>query len=207
MMILRSISYDEKVFTVEPPFTSQNYRVYVPVGTKKRFIQPSRLLRMCSTFSKSVMVSVAMSKMGVTELIFVDPVNSHYYRNVLLSQQMIPAIKQVAGDTFVFQQNSAPAHRARDTSQLLQRETPDFIGLDLWPPNSPDMNPVDYKIWSVMQQRVYESRINSVDELKQRLHDVWDGVQQHIIDLAVSQWRQRLTACVRAHGRHFEHLL
>jgi len=159
------------------------------------------------------MMSVAVSKMGVTELMFVDPgvkVNGQCYRSVLMSQQMIPAIKQVAGDTFVFQQDSAPAHRARDTIQLLQREreTPDFIGPDLWPPNSPDLNPVDYKIWDVMQQRVNQSRINNVDELKQRLHDVWHGVQQHIIDLAVSQWRQRLTAaCVRAHGRHFEHLL
>jgi len=105
---------------------------------------------------------------------------------------MTPAIKQVAGDTFVFQQDSALAHRARDTVQLLQREMP-----DLWPPNSPDLNPVDYKIWGVMQQRVYESRINSVDELKQRLHSVWHGVQQHIIDLAVSQWRQELYACTR----------
>ena len=61
--------------------------------------------------------------------------------DVLLSQQMIPAIKQVAGDTFVFQLDSAPAHRARDTIHLLQRETPDFIGPDLWPPNSPDLNP------------------------------------------------------------------
>jgi len=137
-------------------------------------------------------------------------VNGQYYRNVLLSQQMIPEVKQVAGDTFVFQQASSPAHRARDTIQLLQRETPDFVGSDLWPPNSLDLNPIDYKIWGVMQQLVYESRINrinSVDELKQHLHDVWHGVQQHIIDLAVSQWRQRLTACVRAHGRHFEHLL
>ena len=57
---------------------------------------------------------------------FVDPgvkVNGQYYRDVLLSQ-MIPAIKQVAGDMFVFQEDSAPAHRARDTIQLLQRETP-----------------------------------------------------------------------------------
>jgi len=58
-----------------------------------------------------------------------------------------------------------------------------------------------------MQQLVYESQINSVDELKQHLHDVWHGVQQHIIDLAVSQWRQQLTACMLAHRRHFEHLL
>ena len=52
----------------------------------------------------------------------------------------------IAGDTFVFQQDSAPAHCTRNTIQLLQRETPDFIGPDLWPPNSPDLNPIDYKI-------------------------------------------------------------
>ena len=58
-------------------------------------------------------------------------------------------------------------------------QTPDFIGPDLWPewlPNSPDLNSIDYKIWGDMQQRVYESRVNNVDELKQRLHDVWHGV-------------------------------
>jgi len=57
---------------------------------------------------------------------------------------------------FIFQQDSAPAHRARDTIALLSWETPDYISPDQWPPNSPDMNPVDYKIWAVMQQRVYE---------------------------------------------------
>ena len=62
----------------------------------------------------------------------------------------------------MFQQDSAPAHRARDTIQLLQQETPDFIGPDLWPPNSPDLNSVDYKIWGVMQQHVYERRMNNV---------------------------------------------
>jgi len=28
--------------------------------------------------------------------------------------------------------------------EVLRRETPDFISPDLWPPNSPDLNPVDY---------------------------------------------------------------
>jgi len=32
---------------------------------------------------------------------------------------------------------------------------PDFITPDLWPPNSPDINPVDYRIWAVLQERVY----------------------------------------------------
>ena len=109
--------------------------------------------------------------------------------------------------TFVFQQDSAPAHHARDTIQLLQQETPDLISPDLWLPNSPDLNPVDYKIWGVMQQRVYERRMNNVGELKQRLIAVGDGMQQNVIDSAVDEWRKRLRACVRAEGRQFEHFL
>jgi len=81
------------VFTIEPPFNSQNDRVYAPVDNKKRYINPSRLLRM------SVMASVAVSQVGMTELIFVNPgvkVNGQYYCDVLLSQQMLSAIKRVA---------------------------------------------------------------------------------------------------------------
>jgi len=40
-------------------------------------------------------------------------------------------------------------HCAPETLQLLRWETPDFISPDLWPPNSPDLNPVDYEIWAV----------------------------------------------------------
>ena len=96
------------------------------------------------------MVSVGVSKLGCTHLIFVDlgvKINGCYYREVLLSQQLLPAIRQVSGDFFVLQQDSAPAHRARETIKLLQREMPAFISPDLWPLNSPDLNPVDYKIW------------------------------------------------------------
>jgi len=31
--------------------------------------------------------------------------------------------------------------------QLLQQESPGFIAPDLWPPNSPYLNPVDYHVW------------------------------------------------------------
>jgi len=81
------------VFAVEPPFNSQKDRVYAPVDKRKRHIDQSRLLRM------SVMVSVVVSQVRMTELIFVDPrvkVNGQCYYDVLLSQQMLPAIKRVA---------------------------------------------------------------------------------------------------------------
>jgi len=122
------------------------------------------------------MVSVAVLKLGYTELFFVQPgvkVNGDYYREVLLKEKLLPSIKEISGDNFIFQQDSATAHRARDTIALLRRKKTDFISPDQWPPNSPDMNPVDYKIWAIMQQRVYAKRVNDVDELCQRLLNVW----------------------------------
>ena len=60
---------------------------------KKKQVAAERLLLTRTTFSQSVMVSVGMSKLGVRDLIFVDPgakVNGAYYRDVLLSQQLLP---------------------------------------------------------------------------------------------------------------------
>ena len=89
------------MFTVQSPFNLQNDRVYAPVYNKKRYIDPSRLLRM------SVMASVAVSQVGMTEVIFVNTrveVNSQYYCDVLLSQQMLPAIKHVIERCFFTKQ-------------------------------------------------------------------------------------------------------
>ena len=61
---------DEKVFTVALPVNLQNDRVYAPCGMKKHDIVNDRLLCTRLTFSKSVVVSVAFSKLGRTELIF-----------------------------------------------------------------------------------------------------------------------------------------
>jgi len=107
------------------------------------------------------MVSVRVSKLGRTELVFVEPsikINGAYYRDILLKKQLLPIIRRISGDMFIFQQDNAPAHRARDTVEFLKRETPAFIGPDLWPSNSPDLNPVDYKVWATMDQRSTRER-------------------------------------------------
>jgi len=58
-----------------------------------------------------------------------------------------------------------------------------------------------------MQQRVYECHMNSVDELKQRLIDVWNSLQQNVNDTAINEWRKQLRACMHADAPYFEHLL
>jgi len=115
------------------------------------------------------MVSVAVSKLGCTELFFVQPrvkVNGDYYREVLLKEKLLPCIKEMAYRlTISYSNRTAHLHTARDTIALLRQVVPDFFSSDQWPPNSPDTNPVDYKIWAVMQHRVYEKRVNDVNEL------------------------------------------
>jgi len=36
---------------------------------------------------------------------------------------------------------------------------------DLWPPNSPDLNPINYKIWGIIQQRVHSTKMQDVKDL------------------------------------------
>ena len=89
-----------------------------------------------------------------------------------------------------------PANRARETIELLTIETPEFIPFMLWPPNSPDLNPVDYKVWSVMQEKVYKKRIEDIDELRARTQTAWE--KWVIIDATIRQWR----TCLRSSYMH-----
>ena len=82
---------------------------------------------------------------------------------------------------------------------LLSKETPDFISSTLWPPYSSDLKSVDYTIWSVLQERVYQTRIRDVDHLKQRVVEEWNRVDQGIVDRAINEWQDRLRACIYTH--------
>jgi len=77
------------------------------------------------------------------------------------------------------------------------RETPDFIPPEMWPSDSPDLNPVDYSIWG------YPSREGLP------FADLWcEGVERTSaegVEAAIAQWRSRLNVCVRVNGGHFEH--
>jgi len=49
----------------------------------------------------------------------------------------------------------------------LKKEHINFIAPHMWPPNSPDINPVDYAISGALQQRIYHQRqFKTVEELQ-----------------------------------------
>jgi len=91
----------------------------------------------------------------------------------LLTPELLPKIISIAGDVLLFHQDNAPVHRARDTVELLRRETPQFISPDMWPANSRYLNPVDYCICGMMQKRLYQAPIRDTLEFRQRLVETW----------------------------------
>jgi len=102
-----------------------------------------------------------------------------------------------------------PVHRDHETVELLKAETPYFIPGPLWPPSSPDSSRVDYMVWSVMQEMVYQHRIKDVGELREFIVSAWDELDHGASD-AVRLWQTRIheiTNCTKAKGDYFEHSL
>jgi len=50
--------------------------------------------------------------------------------------------------------DGAPPHTAKNTINYPKRENLSFIEPQMWPPNSTDLNLVDYAVWGALQQQV-----------------------------------------------------
>jgi len=108
---------------------------------------------------------------------------------------------------YIFQQVGAPADTARATQNWLKTDCPDVIAKDQWPPNSPDLNPLDYHVLGAMLEAYHKChpKPKTIAELKEVLQVIWDSLPHGPIDKAVKEFSKRLKACVAAEGGHFEH--
>jgi len=84
-------------------------------------------------------------------------IDGTYYRDVLLTGQQLPVTREISCEFFIVQQDSAPAHQARETISLSEWKTPAYISPD---PNSPKLNQVDYRIWGKIHQRMFNTFMN-----------------------------------------------
>ena len=88
----------------------------------------------------------------------------------------------------------------------LKKEHINFIEPQMWPPNNPDINPVDYAISSALQQQVYHQRqFKTVDELKRAIVTERQKLSQRFIDNSINEWRRRFEAVIKNCGGHIEH--
>ncbi|QQP48937.1 Transposable element tcb2 transposase [Caligus rogercresseyi] len=74
---------------------------------------------------------------------------------------------------YVFQQDSAPGHKAKITQKWIEENLAAFWPGSMWPPSSSDCNPLDYGIWVVVERKACSIPHASVDALKAAVEKEW----------------------------------
>lgn len=111
-----------------------------------------------------------------------------------------------------FQNDGCPAHYALRVRNYLDEEFPGrWIGRGgpvLWPPRSPDLNPLDFFYWGYLKEIVYKVPITTIAQLRARVRDAAEFISNsgHARRIRRSFIR-RCLLCIRAGGGHFQHLL
>ena len=106
-------------------------------------------------------------------------------------------------------QHSAPSHRSTSTQAFLTVQTPSFIPEYAWPPNSPDLNPLDYHVWAELKERVYAGRtgaFGSLAELEAAAKKAWREIPIDNIQKSIGRFRQRLELVATHDGGPIQHI-
>ena len=78
----------------------------------------------------------------------------------------------------------------------------------MWPPNSPDLNPVDYCVWSAQERNVYRGRrFENTIELKEAILQEWEALPQAVINNAMDKFRSRMRLVIAENGQHIKRYL
>ena len=75
----------------------------------------------------------------------------------------------------------------------------------VWPPNSPDCNPLDFFFWGYVMQHVYPTQPSTIDELKEIVEDFISSIDADMIRKACASARKRFQMLVVENGGRFEH--
>uniref|UniRef100_A0A4Y0BF18 Tc1-like transposase DDE domain-containing protein n=1 Tax=Anopheles funestus TaxID=62324 RepID=A0A4Y0BF18_ANOFN len=116
-----------------------------------------------------------------------------------------PWITRVAnGRPYVFQQDSAPCHTASKTIKWLAANFNDFTGPNVWPPSSPDLNPMDYFVWGAVERDTNRTSSNTKAELMAKIRSVFAALPRETVARACSRLQRRVEAVIEAEGGYFE---
>ena len=198
----RVLFCDEKNFMMDQPLNRQNDRVYIKEGTKKPLNKNTIVER--NKFSRKLMVWAGVAHNVKTDLVFFkqgDNLNADRYLSDILAPIVVPTCRK---HNLHFQQDSAPCHTATKISEYLKSENVGFWTKEAWPPNSPDLNPLDYGIWGMMEQEVYRIPPTSLQNLKRKIQLSWKKLDLSKVNRCIDQFKVRLRRCEISKGGHFE---
>ena len=192
---------DEKNFCQDQAVNSQNNRWLA--------VCPKDVPKVMQTkFPATVMVFGVVSSEGHVMPPYIFPkglkVNTEEYLKVL-EMHVLPWIRKVAaGRPYVWQQDSAPCHTSRKAQAWLSDKFYDFVPPDVWPPNSPDLNPMDFFVWGAIERCTNKSPCNTKEELIKRIKSEFKSMKKAQVVRACSRFRGRIEAVIEANSDFIE---
>ena len=189
------------MLSTNPNYDSQNHRWIatnnwdVPRVMKTKF--PATVMVFGVVSSKGHIMPSHIFKVSLK-------VNTKVYLDMLKSV-VIPWCNQVAGGRlWVWQQDSATAHNSKETQAWLQKECYNFVPFSHWPPSSPDLNPLDYFVWSYIENITNMTSHNTKASLIAAVHRVFAELPLALVEKACSQFRIHIEAVIEAEGGYIE---
>ena len=131
-------------------------------------------------------------------------VNTKVYLDVLKSV-VIPWCIQVAGGRpWVWQQDLVPDHKSKEIQAWLQKECYDFVPFSHWPPSSPNLNLLDYFVWSYFENITNMTSHKTKASLIAAIRWVFAELPPAFVEKACSQFRICIEAVIEAEGGYIE---
>ena len=152
-----------------------------------------------SRFPAKLLIFGGISKHWVTPVVFVEGIvdTISYMDDCIDETGLIPEMNRVYGNrAWTLMQDGASAHRSKATLEYLNLYCK---LLDNWPPDSPDLNPIE-NLWAIIKKRIEDMNPQIIQELKELIITVWDSIEIELIHNLIDSMPNRLQAVVTNHG-------
>ena len=105
---------------------------------------------------------------------------------------------------YIFQQDNAPGHASNKTQAWLLKNLAGAWSKGYWPPSSPDLNPLEYSVWSVVEARACATPHPNLDSLRLAICTELDNLSFAYLVKTCKSFRGRCEAVIEAEGGHIE---
>lgn len=149
-------------------------------------------------FPQSIMIFGVIGVGYKSRLLIVDStINTQKYIENCEKVDFINELNALHGPlNWIYMQDGATCHTAAAAMDYLEDRC-DVISD--WPANSPDLNPIEL-LWAIMKARVENRQAISKDQLKQIVQQVWDELDQGLIDRLCKSFQERLRLTIEMNG-------
>ena len=141
---------------------------------------------------------------GCTPLVEIkDSLDANAYGSIL-KKQLIPWLRasKPAGE-YLFQQDGARPHVAASVTTILNTNRIPFIGKEQWPPNSPDLNPIE-NLWARMDDELSKKSITTRRGLLTAARSIFKKLTIDQLCAYIDSMPHRIEACIKAKGGLFQ---